>query len=127
MSAQTRYAISKDLTFSGAHAVAFTHGGSERRHGHNWRLRVTVSASALDSAGMVMDFGVLKGRVKAILAPFEFRDLNETPPFDVDNPTAENIAGLVFRELARTLDDARLAVERVEVWETPRSRAVVER
>src|SRR5580692_3923758 len=96
-----RTTISKDLVFSGAHAVAFTSGGSERRHGHNWRIRVTVGATELDSAGMVMDFSELKRRVHAILAPFDHRDLNETPPFDKLNPTAENIAGLVFTELAR--------------------------
>ena len=114
-----RYTISKDLTFSGAHAVAFTHGGSERRHGHNWRLRVTVAAIALDSAGMVMDFSELKRRVQQILAPFEFRDLNETPPFDRQNPTAENLAALVFGQLCGSLDDARHSVDRVEVWKRP--------
>jgi 6-pyruvoyltetrahydropterin/6-carboxytetrahydropterin synthase len=122
-----RTTVSKDLVFSGAHAVAFTHGGSERRHGHNWRLRVTIGATALDSAGMVMDFSELKKHTRVILDRFEHRDLNETPPFDKLNPTAENIAGLVFEELSRTLDDGRISVERVEVWETPRSRAVVER
>ena len=122
-----RYTISKDMVFSGAHAVAFTHGGSERRHGHNWRLRVTIGATALDSAGMVMDFSELKNHTRVILDRFEHRDLNETPPFDQMNPTAENIAGLVFGELSKMLDDGRISVERVEVWETPRSRAVVER
>ncbi len=122
-----RYTISKELVFCGAHAVAFTSGGSERRHGHNWRLRVTVAATALDSAGMVMDFSELKRRAMALLAPWDHRDLNETPPFDELNPTAENIAGLVFKGLSDQLDDGRLSVERVEVWETPRSRAVVER
>src|SRR5271154_3563153 len=100
-----RVTISKDLVFSGAHAVAFTHGGSERRHGHNWRLRVTVSATELDTAGMVMDFSQLKTEVKAILAPFEFRDLNETPPFDQLNPTAEQIASLVFEQLQARVGD----------------------
>jgi 6-pyruvoyltetrahydropterin/6-carboxytetrahydropterin synthase len=122
-----RVTISKDVVFSGAHAVAFTHGGSERRHGHNWRLRVTVSANELDSAGMVMDFSQLKTEVKAVLAPFEFRDLNETPPFDQVNPTAEQIAALVFERLDTKLTDERVRVERVEVWETPRSSAAVER
>ena len=122
-----RVTISKDIVFSGAHAVAFTHGGSERRHGHNWRLRVTVSASELDTAGMVMDFAALKAEVKEILAPFEFRDLNETPPFDRVNPTAEQIASLVFERLQAKIGNERLRVERVEVWETPRSSAAVER
>jgi 6-pyruvoyltetrahydropterin/6-carboxytetrahydropterin synthase len=122
-----RVTISKDVVFSGAHAVAFTHGGSERRHGHNWRLRVTVSAKELDTAGMVMDFSQLKAEVKAVLAPFEFRDLNETPPFDQVNPTAEQIAALVFEKLDAKLSDERLRVERVEVWETPRSSAAVAR
>jgi 6-pyruvoyltetrahydropterin/6-carboxytetrahydropterin synthase len=122
-----RVTISKDIVFSGAHAVAFTHGGSERRHGHNWRLRVTVSASELDTAGMVMDFAELKAEVKEILAPFEFRDLNETPPFDTVNPTAEQIASLVFERLDQKLSDERIQVQRVEVWETPRSSAAVDR
>jgi 6-pyruvoyltetrahydropterin/6-carboxytetrahydropterin synthase len=122
-----RTTISKDLVFSGAHAVAFTHGGSERRHGHNWRLRVTLGATELDSAGMVMDFSELKKHARVILDRFEHRDLNETPPFDKLNPTAENIATLVFDELSKTLNDGRISVERVEVWETPRSRAMVER
>jgi len=122
-----RVTISKDLVFSGAHAVAFTHGGSERRHGHNWRLRVTVSAKELDTAGMVMDFSQLKAEVKAVLAPFEFRDLNETPPFDRVNPTAEQIASLVFERLGAKINDERVQVQRVEVWETPRSSAAVER
>ena len=122
-----RVTVSKDIVFSGAHAVAFTHGGSERRHGHNWRLRVTVSAKELDKAGMVMDFSELKAEVKAILAPFEFRDLNETPPFDTLNPTAEQIASLVFERLDAKISDGRLQVQRVEVWETPRSSAAVER
>ncbi len=99
--AMPRTTISKDLVFSGAHAVAFTHGGSERRHGHNWRLRVTLGATELDSAGMIMDFSELKKHARVILDRFEHRDLNETPPFDKLNLTAENIAGLVFEELSK--------------------------
>jgi len=33
----------------------------------------------------------------------------------------------VFEELSKALNDGRISVERVEVWETPRSRAMIER
>jgi 6-pyruvoyltetrahydropterin/6-carboxytetrahydropterin synthase len=104
------YSVSKDLLFSGAHAITLPGGRCEARHGHNWRIRITVQATALDNLGMVMDFA----------------ELNETAPFDKLNPTAENIARLLFEGLGAQLNDARLAVRRVEVWETERSRAVVE-
>lgn len=121
------YAVSKDLVFSGAHAVRLHGGRCENRHGHDWRIRVTVRAVELDALGMVMDFADLKGAAKAILAPWEHRDLNETPPFDRENPTAENIARRLFEGLCERIDDDWLSVARVEVWETPRSCAVVER
>ncbi|MHB1846640.1 MAG: 6-pyruvoyl trahydropterin synthase family protein [Deltaproteobacteria bacterium] len=125
--AAVRYYVSKELRFSGAHAIRLRGGKCERRHGHDWRLRVTVGAAELDELGLVLDFADLKTAVREVLAPFEHRDLNETPPFDRLNPTAENIARLVFEGLAARLDDGRTRVERVEVWETERSRAVCER
>jgi 6-pyruvoyltetrahydropterin/6-carboxytetrahydropterin synthase len=120
------YSVSKDLLFSGAHAITLPGGRCEARHGHNWRIRVTVQATALDGLGMVMDFAELKRAARGVLDAWEHRDLNETAPFDRLNPTAENIARLLFEGLAVQLNDARLAVRRVEVWETERSRAVVE-
>jgi 6-pyruvoyltetrahydropterin/6-carboxytetrahydropterin synthase len=121
-----RYSVSKDLVFSGAHAIDLPGGRCETRHGHNWRIRVTVQATELDSLGMVMDFAELKRAARKILDVWEHRDLNETAPFDRLNPTAENIARLVFEGLGAQLNDSRLAVRRVEVWETEHSRAVVE-
>ena len=108
------------------HAITLPGGRCETRHGHNWRIRITVQATALDDLGMVMDFAELKRAARGVLDAWEHRDLNETAPFDQLNPTAENIARLLFEGLGAKLNDARLAVKRVEVWETERSRAVVE-
>lgn len=121
------YAVSKDLVFCGAHAIRLSGGRCENRHGHDWRIRVTVRARELDPLGMVVDFADIKAAAEDVLAPWKHRDLNETPPFDRENPTAENIARRLFLGLCERLDDERIAVERVEVWETPRSRAIVER
>lgn len=120
------YSVSKDLIFSGAHAIKLPGGRAEKRHGHNWRIRVTVEATELDELGMVLDFAELKRAARGVLDAWEHRDLNETAPFDRLNPTAENIARLLFEGLGPKINDARLAVRRVEVWETERSRAVVE-
>ncbi len=121
------YAVSKDIVFCGAHAIRLHGGRCERRHGHDWRVRVTVRATDLDELGMVVDFADVKSAAQAVLAPWEHRDLNETPPFDRENPTAENIARRLFEGLCAKLDDGRVTVERVEVWETPQSRAICER
>lgn len=121
------YLVSKDIVFCGAHAIRLHGGRCERRHGHDWRVRVTVRAKELDALGMVIDFADVRAAAKEVLAPWEHRDLNETPPFDRENPTAENIARRLFLGLCERLDDERIRVERVEVWETPRSRATVER
>ena len=55
--------------------------------------------------------------VRAQVEPYEHVFLNEIAPFDDVNPTAENIARVVADALAAKLDDDRVKVARVEVWE----------
>jgi 6-pyruvoyltetrahydropterin/6-carboxytetrahydropterin synthase len=121
------YEISKDFLFSAAHQIRFHGGKCERLHGHNWRVRVHVRASRLNRIGMVVDFVDLQKMVAEIGAPLDHRNVNEVPPFDEVNTTAENIARFFYEETARRLAETegdRVRVSRVEVWENEGSLAV---
>jgi 6-pyruvoyltetrahydropterin/6-carboxytetrahydropterin synthase len=119
------YTVFKDFTFSAAHQIRGHTGGCENLHGHNYRVRVHVRAQALDRLGMVIDFADLKTIVGEVLGPFDHRVINEVPPFDQRNTTAELLSEHVFREVAGRLPAGR-EVARVEVWENESACAVYE-
>ena len=117
------YEISRDLCFSAAHQLRGYGGKCESLHGHNWRVRVSVRAKELDHLGMVIDFKDLKGAMEKVLDRLDHHLINEVPPFDRDNPSAERIARYVAEEVDRLLSNDRVAVHRCEVWESEGSRA----
>jgi 6-pyruvoyltetrahydropterin/6-carboxytetrahydropterin synthase len=109
--------ISTETSVAAAHQLRLAPGEGERLHGHNWRIKVTVRAERLDERGFVMDFNELLPALRAAVEPYEHVFLNEVAPFDDVNPTAENIARVVFENLAAKIDDGRVRVVRLEVWE----------
>ena len=86
------FTIFKDFTFSAAHAIRGHTRGCQNLHGHNYRVRVHVTARELDALGMVVDFADLKAMMQEILGPFDHQVINEVPPFDRVNTTAELLA-----------------------------------
>jgi 6-pyruvoyltetrahydropterin/6-carboxytetrahydropterin synthase len=117
------FEITTTRTFSAAHQLRLPGGGIEPLHGHNWRVKVTVSSDALDALGTVMDFHELERLVDAILSPLHNRHLNELEPFSRElNPSAENVAYHVGRSLR--LPEARVRLLCVEVWETDENSAI---
>lgn len=121
------YTIFKDFTFSAAHAIRGHTRGCQNLHGHNYRVRVHLKAEQLDELGMVLDFADLKEMMQEILGPFDHRVINDIPPFDQRNTTAELFSEYVFAEVARRLaDQERVRVTRVEVWENDTACAVYE-
>ena len=118
------FTIFKDFTFSAAHAIRGHTRGCQNLHGHNYRVRVHVAAETLDPLGMVMDFADLKAIVGAVLDPFDHHVINDIPPFDQRNTTAELLAEFAFQEVSARLPEERLSVLRVEVWENDTACAV---
>ena len=123
------HTIFKDFSFSSAHAIRGHTRGCQNLHGHNYRVRVHLQASQLDALGMVMDFGRLKqdvgGWIDATLdhkmllhrddPVLSFLRQQGEPVFVMDgNPTAENIARLIFEQTARQ----GFPVVEVRLWET---------
>lgn len=128
------YTVVKELDFSYGHRLINYEGKCRHLHGHNGRLEIHMQTDALDGRGMVMDFGDIKRKVadwvdreldhKMLLckddpALARLKEMGE-PVYVLDqNPTAENIAKLVF-EYARAQG---LPVQKVTLWETATSSA----
>jgi len=121
------HTIFKDFTFAAAHAIRGHTRGCENLHGHNYRVRVYLQASTLNELGMVLDFADLKAIMQEILEPFDHHVINEIPPFDTRNTTAELLAEYVHGEVRKRLTrQRRVRVVRVEVWENDSSCASFE-
>jgi len=115
-----------------AHRLPAHSGQCRRLHGHNGIVEITLKSPGLDSAGMVADFGVIKAKAGAWLSEnLDHKTIlskNDTlasalekagePVFLIDGePTAENLAALIFEEVSPLL----AGVEEVRFAETSRN------
>lgn len=123
------HTIVKRLTFCYGHRLMDYGGKCRHPHGHNGLLEIELAGDVLDSRGMLVDFGEVKSRLlKFIDEELDHRmllrqddplvkalsDLGETPFVMSENPTAENIAKLVFKEGK----SQSLPIVAVRLWET---------
>ena len=90
-------------------------------HGHNYELIVSVEGDIDPDTGYVMDMKTLKDLIKSeVEDAFDHKNLNlQVPEFKDLNPTAENIAVVIWSKL-RPHIDASKDIE-VVLYETPRN------
>ena len=90
-------------------------------HGHNYELIVSVTGEIDPITGYVMDMKVLKDLIKSeVENAFDHKNLNlEVSEFKEMNPTAENIAVVIYNKL-RPHIEADKDIE-VVLYETPRN------
>ena len=112
------YEISVEYSFAAGHALRGYKGKCENVHGHNYKLRVTVEGEKLNSTGLLMDFIDLRNAVKVLSERFDHRFMNDVPPFDKINPSAENLAQYFCDELQPQIREHGARVRSVTVWET---------
>ena len=123
------FQVTKEIRFCYGHRLLNYDGKCRYLHGHNGRAVITLAAPALDQLGMVVDFTRLKGVVgtwidenldhKMLLHKDDpmlpFLRQHGEPVFVLDvNPTAENIARLIFDYTA----SRGFPVVEVCLWET---------
>ncbi|GAL64429.1 6-pyruvoyl trahydropterin synthase family protein [Algibacter lectus] len=110
----------KDWSFEKNDAV-FGKCNNPNFHGHNYELIVSVTGEIDKETGFVMDMKVLKDLIEAeVEDQLDHKNLNlEVPEFKDLNPTAENIAVVIYNKLKPKLDD-KLALE-ITLYETPRN------
>lgn len=116
-----RYTMKILLDFAAAHLLRNYEGVCNRLHGHNWKVEVLVTATKLDDVGMGMDFKVIKDATRELIGKLDHRNLNDIPPFDKINPTAENISEYLYTELSKSLNTDGIKVSAVTLWETDRA------
>ena len=128
------FSVTKEIHFCYGHRLLNYEGKCRYLHGHNGKAEIQLSSDALDAKGMVRDFN----EIKLILQSWIDKNLDhrmllhEQDPLRgtlekageplhlmKENPTAENIARLIFK----TAKDQRLPVHSVTLWETPNSYA----
>jgi len=107
--------------FSAAHKLRGYKGKCEDLHGHNWKVEVFVTSDILDNIGMVIDFKKLKMALNAILKKIDHTYINNLAYFRKFNPTSENIAKYIFKQLEAKSKSLR--VKKVTVWESDTSAA----
>lgn len=107
--------------FSGGHHLRNYPGNCEKPHGHNWKVKVTVRATELDSLGMGIDFKALKGYVNKVVDDLDHCDLNNHPAFKEVNPSSEHIAMYIFKKLKQDLQTDRYSLYSVTIRETDSS------
>ncbi len=90
-------------------------------HGHNYELIVSVTGEIDPETGFVIDMKDLKELIKTeVDEPFDHKNLNEeVPEFKNLNPTAENIAVVIFDKLRPHITSAHELS--VILYETPRN------
>lgn len=128
------FKVTKHIEFCYGHRLVKYEGKCRHLHGHNGRVEIDIEASQLDARGMVYDFSDIKEAIKKwIDETLDHRMLlcQDDPILPVlkqrgelfyamdENPTAENIAKLIFNH-ARAKG---LPVVEVRLWETPTSYA----
>jgi 6-pyruvoyltetrahydropterin/6-carboxytetrahydropterin synthase len=109
-----------ESTFDSAHNLRRYEGACESLHGHTYKVQVFYRGAELGALGMLVDFKQLKSSLCEVTSELDHKYLNEQTPFTVDNPTAENVARYIFRELRSSIGEG---ICRVTVWETATSAA----
>lgn len=116
-----KYTLKVISDFASAHTLRDYPGACSRMHGHNWKVETEVETTELDTVGMGIDFKTIRKATIELTDKLDHRYLNEIPPFDEINPTAENIAAFIFKGLSKTLNSDRIRVKAITLWETERA------
>jgi 6-pyruvoyltetrahydropterin/6-carboxytetrahydropterin synthase len=113
------FEVTVEQDFASAHALRNYKGSCENVHGHNWKAQVVIEGQKLDEAGMLIDFLDVKSMMDAIVARLDHKFLNDVPPFDVKNPSAENLAEHFYEKLSQGIQGlGGVRVKEVKIWET---------
>ena len=128
------HSVTKTIDFCYGHRLLNYEGQCKYLHGHNGILEIDVESTLLDDKCMVIDFTVIKQTVKTwidseldhrmILAKEDplipiLKDAGQPIYIMDDNPTAENIARLVYEQVK----SKGIEVKKIRLWETPTSYA----
>jgi 6-pyruvoyltetrahydropterin/6-carboxytetrahydropterin synthase len=107
--------------FEAAHFLREYRGISEPLHGHSYKVEADLAARAggIDSDAIAVDFVSARRKLEALAKKLDYGCINDVPPFDKINPSAENIAQWFARELGEAVAGEDAVVSAVTIWEGP--------
>jgi len=112
------FEICVETQFSAAHSLIGYQGNCAQVHGHNWIVEVFVKCMELNSIGIGVDFRDIRRAIKNVVNDLDLSYLNEHPAFKDTNPSSENIARFLYKELGEKINSADIKVSKVKVSET---------
>lgn len=98
------------------HFVVFN-GEAGPVHAHSWQVETEVDIPR--EVGKTIEFSRVSQAVSAALVPYENTVLNQVHPFDLIQPTTENIAMYFFNRVYEHLAELGLSLHQLNLWETP--------
>ncbi len=116
-----RYQLKVITEFASAHTLRDYPGACSRMHGHNWKVETEAVATQLDEIGMAVDFKALKKAANEVGDQMDHYYLNDLAAFKEINPTAENIAAYMYKEISARINSDRIKLSAVTLWETERA------
>jgi 6-pyruvoyltetrahydropterin/6-carboxytetrahydropterin synthase len=123
------FRVTREIPFCYGHRLLRYSGKCRHLHGHNGVARIVLEGESLDARGMLVDFSEIKLKVQTWIDETLDHTMllcRDDPVLPVllergervhvmaENPTAENIAKLIYQHAA----DAGLPVVEVTLWET---------
>lgn len=126
------FEIVKSVSFCYGHRLLNYVGPCQHLHGHNAKVDVMLASDELDDRGMVVDFSDIKAVIKGWIDETLDHTMllcKDDPMVEVfkaqgekfylmdDNPTAENIAKLIYH----FAKDQGFSVTAVTLWESDTS------
>lgn len=120
--------VCRRTTFNAAHRLLNKNWSDEKNravfgkcnspnyHGHNYVLETWIEGEINPDTGYVIDLGVLKKIIKdEVEDPFDHKNLNlDVPDFESLNPTAENIAVVIYNKLKKHFPSNKLKIRLYE-------------
>lgn len=104
--------------FAAAHALRCYKGKCESVHGHNFAAEAVVEGDTLtEGTELLVDFSDLKRDLADVLETLDHKLLNECPPFDVINPSSENLARYIYQALEPKMQARGVRMHAVTVSE----------
>ena len=116
-----QFFVRVEARFEAAHFLREYRGISEPLHGHSYKVEAELAAQSggVDSDAIAVDFISAKQKLEILAKKLDYGCINDVPPFDRINPSAENIAQWFHGELSEAVAGEKAVVRAITVWEGP--------
>lgn len=115
------FTVRVSARFEAAHYLREYRGISEPLHGHSYKVEADLAADGggVDADAIAVDFVSARRKLEALAKTLDYGCINDVPPFDRINPSAENIARWFASALAESVASENAVVRAVTIWEGP--------